>query len=316
MATTGYDGDMKRPDQIPWSLALTLWTCWLVYGHDTNYLQAVRVGDLDDPRINESSGLAFSRRDQPILWTHNDSGDGPYLYALNTNGNLRGFFVVSDAKAYDWEDITACVLDGVAYLVIADTGDNDNKRESCQLYWVAEPEVPESRDVVTGTLTVAHRVEFVYEDGPRDCEALAAAEDGRTVYLISKTGKKNLPCQVYELVLPSSPWMGMLVARSVAPLDIPKVVDLEFSPDGTRAIVLTYGDAFEFTRHPGQSWREVFFSPSETLTMPWRSQGESICYAPDSLTLYLTSENLPAPLWRIDRIPPHVEQPSPSPAQK
>jgi hypothetical protein len=35
------------------------------------------------------------------------------------------------------------------------------------------------------------------------------------------------------------------------------------------------------------------------LPVPWRGQGESICYGPESDTLYLTSENTPAPLWRV-----------------
>ena len=294
------------------SILVCLGVMWVgqgVYARETNLLQVVHVANLNDPRINESSGLAFSRRGQPILWTHNDSGDGPHLYALNTNGELRGFFAVSGAQAYDWEDMASCLLDGVSYLVIADTGDNDEQRESCHLYWVEEPEVPDSGGTITGILSVAHHIEFTYEDGPRDCEAVAVAEDGRTVYLISKTGKKNLPCQVYELTLPTTPWMGILVARPVSALDIPKVVALDFSPDGQRAIVLTYGDAFEFVRNLGRSWREAFFSPPQIIPMPWRSQGESICYAPDARTLYLTSENLPAPLWRIERPQPAREEP-------
>jgi hypothetical protein len=306
---------MKR--RSPQYIGMGLFAVWLALqaaamADATNWLQAVRVGEIDDPRINESSGLAFSRRGQNILWTHNDSGDGPNLYAMDTNGHLRGIFAVSGAQAYDWEEMAACTLEGTPCLVVADTGDNDEIREMCTLYWVPEPEVSESGPVVTGTVTALHRLEFVYEDGPRDCEAIAVAEDGRTVYLISKTGKKHLPCQVYEIALPAAPWVGTLVARAVAQLDIPKVVALDFAPDGQRAIVLTYGDAFEYTRHPGQSWREVFFSSPQTLAMPWRSQGEAICYGPDSLTLYLTSENLPAPLWRIDRKAPRQEEAPPT----
>lgn len=300
------------------ALMVSLAWGWTATAQQSNKIQAVRAGDMDDPRINESSGLAFSRRGQNILWTHNDSGDGPNLYALDTSGHLRGFYVVSGAQAYDWEDIASCVLDGSSYLVAADTGDNDEKRESYDLFWIAEPEVPDVGPVVTGTLAVAHHVQFVYEDGPHDAEAIAVAEDGRTVYVISKVGKSRLPAQVYELTLPTTPWLGMLVAKAVAPVNIPKVVGMDFSPDGKRAIVLTYEDAYEFDRANDQTWRDVFFSPPTQLPMPWRSQGESICYGPDSLTLYLTSENLPAPLWRIDRIgpandatPPDAEQGAP-----
>ena len=37
-----------------------------------------------DPRITESSGLAASRLHPGIYWTHNDSDDGPYLYAVDS----------------------------------------------------------------------------------------------------------------------------------------------------------------------------------------------------------------------------------------
>ncbi|HJW60574.1 MAG TPA: hypothetical protein VJ931_13170, partial [Actinomycetota bacterium] len=41
---------------------------------------------LEDQRIYESSGLALSRRHRAVLWTHNDSGGGPALYAVGADG--------------------------------------------------------------------------------------------------------------------------------------------------------------------------------------------------------------------------------------
>ena len=71
------------------------------------------------------------------------------------------------------------------------------------------------------------------------------------------------------------------------------------SADGRRAIVVTYGPAYEFTRREGESWAKTFARGGRRLNMPLRSQGESICYGPDGKTLYLTSERLPTPLWQI-----------------
>src|SRR4051812_34259336 len=39
---------------------------------------------IKDPRITESSGLAASRLHPGIYWTHNDSDDGPYIYAVDS----------------------------------------------------------------------------------------------------------------------------------------------------------------------------------------------------------------------------------------
>ncbi len=40
---------------------------------------------ISDSRITESSGLAASHLHPGIYWTHNDSDDGPYLYAVDSS---------------------------------------------------------------------------------------------------------------------------------------------------------------------------------------------------------------------------------------
>jgi len=57
------------------------------------------------PRVIESSGVAVSHAYPGVLWTHNDSGDGPYLYATDLRGTDRGALLVPGAQAIDWEDI-------------------------------------------------------------------------------------------------------------------------------------------------------------------------------------------------------------------
>jgi hypothetical protein len=42
--------------------------------------------NLEDPAITESSGVVAPRLAGGIYWTHNDSGDGPYLYAFDLRG--------------------------------------------------------------------------------------------------------------------------------------------------------------------------------------------------------------------------------------
>src|SRR5205809_4863299 len=81
------------------------------------------------PRLVESSGAAVSRAYPGVLWTHNDSGDQPYLYATDVRGRDWGRLRVADARAVDWEDIalgpcparTTPVVSGTC-LYIADTG--------------------------------------------------------------------------------------------------------------------------------------------------------------------------------------------------
>ena len=40
------------------------------------------------PELRESSGIAVSRTQPGVLWSHNDSGDAPTLYAIDLKGRL------------------------------------------------------------------------------------------------------------------------------------------------------------------------------------------------------------------------------------
>jgi hypothetical protein len=78
---------------------------------------------------------------------------------------------------------------------------------------------------------------------------------------------------------------------------------MDISSNGRRAVVLTYGDAYEFVRNSDEGWPEAFARRPLVIPMPKRPQGESICYGPDGVTLYLTSEKAPSPLWEVRRFP-------------
>ncbi|MEC8350227.1 MAG: hypothetical protein VXZ41_09925, partial [Pseudomonadota bacterium] len=54
-------------------------------------------GDIQDPGLNESSGLAASNYQQNLLWSINDSGDGPNVFAMSTKGEALGRWQVDTA---------------------------------------------------------------------------------------------------------------------------------------------------------------------------------------------------------------------------
>ncbi len=253
-----------------------------------------RLCNLADKRIRESSGLAASRRTPGVFWTHNDSGDGPRLYAFNAGGRSLGAYTIRGVRARDWEDMASFTIDKTAFLLIADIGDNARRRKSCKLYIVREPKLNPGAET-DGTVAAAVTIEFKYADGPRDCESVAVDTANRRIYLASKDGRAT----IYELPLPDKSPNGVQVAKVVATAPIPFAVAMDMSPDATRAVILSYGPALEFTRRPGETWKQAFAAKGRRLPMPPRRQGESICYGPDGKTLYLTSEKLPTPLFRV-----------------
>jgi hypothetical protein len=244
--------------------------------------------------ILESSGLAASIEAPEALWTHNDSGDGPRLFAFDHSGRDLGVVSLAGIMATDWEDIASFRRDNRGWLLVADVGDNARRRETCQLYLLPEPALH------ARSATVHTTINFRYENNPRDCEAVGIDGSSNTVLLATKAAVQP---EVFALQLPSTPTERVLVARRIATISVPFATALDVSPDGTRAIVLTYADAYEFQRHEHESWADAFQGQPQVIKMPARRQGESICYAPDGCSLFLTSEKQPTPLWKVERQP-------------
>ncbi len=91
---------------------------------------ATVTGRVADPEATELSGLVFSRTRPDVLWTHNDSGDVPRVFALRRDGSVLGRTQITGAEAVDWEDIaTGPAPGGGALLYLADIGDNARARD-------------------------------------------------------------------------------------------------------------------------------------------------------------------------------------------
>ena len=256
-----------------------------------------KLAELANRRINESSGLAPSRRTPGMFWTHNDSGDDARLYALDRQGRDLGSCRLKGVLAYDWEDIASFRWKGKSYLLVCDVGNNGRAAAVQMLHVIEEPAVDGQRGVTPGVVPVLQTIFYSYEDDHRDCEAVAVDPTDRTVLLVTK--ELDVRSYVYALAWPETPTKKALVARRIATVPVGLVTGMDIAPDGRRAILVTYLNAYEFTRQPGEPWGQAFARPPRGIVMPPRVQGESICYGPDGKTLYLTSEKLPTPLWEV-----------------
>lgn len=261
------------------------------------YAPAQRLCYLADQRITESSGLACSRRTSGIFWTHNDSGDDACLYAFDTHGRNLGTCILRGVVAFDWEDIASLSFQDRPYLLIGDIGNNARAAAVHMIYLIEEPPLDPCKPGAPTPVRVLQLIHFAYEDDHRNCEALAIDPTSRTILLATK--ELLFGCRVYSLEWPKNDPKKVSIARHIATLRIPPATAMDISPDGQRAVVLTYGNAYQFTRAPGEPWAKAFARPGEEIALPHRAQGEAICYGPDGKTLYLTSEKRPTPLWEV-----------------
>ena len=218
------------------------------------------VGVLPD-ELRESSGLAISRTQPGILWSHNDSGDGPNLYAVDMSGKLLAKFRMANALARDWEDIAAGPCpDEMAKtappksecLYIADTGDNDQVRPEVTIYIVVEPRVGDP-GAQARPLT-ARSFHYRYPDKPTDAEALAVLPN-RDLTIVSKgrNGTIDFFSISAETVARAIASGETVTARLVGDTGIkpePRTGQLvtaaAISPDGMTLAVRTYYEVYFF----------------------------------------------------------------------
>ena len=235
------------------------------------------VGVLESDLLREVSGIVASRRNSGVLWVHNDSGDVPQLYAIDTHGKLLGACVVPGAQARDWEDIAAGPGPeaGKHYLYIGDIGDNRACYASVRVYRVIEPQVDASATFATMETEPAETIELVYPDGPRDAETLLLDPQTRDLYIISK--RDVFANHVYRASYPQSTTSTTTLTR-VATLPWGFAVAGDVSPDGREIIVRSPYNASLWVRPVGAPLWEAFQEKAVGIPLRSEPQGEGICF--------------------------------------
>jgi hypothetical protein len=270
--------------------------------------------------IDESSGLAASRRSADILWTHNDSDGAPVLYAIGLDGKLRGSVRVEGLKNIDWEDMTSFELDGRAWLMVGDIGENIKRTVGAAVYVIPEPAASELSPERETVVPVAWTIPVRYADGPHDCESLAVdVREGR-VYLLRKREETK---PLYSLPLrpaiagqptPEAQRLG-IVGHIPQPNSEQRAVPIatgryranptamDISADGRRAVVLTYGDVLLFERKPGETWAKALAAKPRILPPHGLAQAEAACFSRDGRSIFVTEEKLHTAVLRYDLTP-------------
>lgn len=280
-----------------YSLALTI----EVQGQCPQFESGVSVGTLQSPLVNEASGIAASRRNQHVLWVHNDRGDSARVFAMNIAGTHLGIYYLSGADATDWEDmaIGPGPVDGVDYLYIGDIGDNSATRSSIRVYRVVEPVVDANQPPVTKTLTGVHTITLRYPDGARDAETLMVDPLTKDIYVISKRESQS---RLYRAAYPQSTSASVTMEYKCS-LPWGWTTSGDISPNGSEVIVRGYSSASIWQREADAELWEAFANPQCKVALLYEPQGEAICFVKDFACGFFTvSENQYQPIYYFKRI--------------
>jgi hypothetical protein len=274
------------------------------------YLPPTKLADLEDRAIYESSGLVASRTSPGSYWTNNDAGNGPFIYAFDSQGRSRGVWRVTGAASYDWEDLSSGPgpKPDTNYLYIGDIGDNDGTRPEIVIYRIPEPDIGNGGPVSTAeppqATETAEAIRLRYPDGRHDSEALLVHPKTGRIYLVVK--EKSANPGIYAADAPN-------VAGEVITLARMGEVDMSgregalinggaISPDGTRAALSDYTQGYEFVLAGANApFDNIWKQPMRTVDLGKRKHGETVTYRLDGKALLATSERLPTPLIEIVR---------------
>jgi hypothetical protein len=240
-----------------------------------------------DPAITESSGLVDLGS---VMVTTNDSGNDPLVFVVDAK---TGRTVGHTTFAEETVDVEALAPAGGREVWVADIGDNNEERDSVQVY-----RVPVGR----GDRTVAApSYELVYPDGSHDAESLVAARGGR-LYVITKELLGGTAYVAPRHLDPDGPNR----LRPVAAVDV-WATDAALFPDGKHVLVRGYDTAAIYS-FPD-------FRPVASLDLPRQKQGEGVSIG-SSGRIRLSSEGVNAPVLQV-RLPEAVRavvEPAPASA--
>ncbi|RIV40839.1 SMP-30/gluconolactonase/LRE family protein [Micromonospora radicis] len=245
-----------------------------------------------DPRLRELSGLVVTRTGYIVINDSTDRDDRKQVFYLDKDCKVVRNVPYSGAGPFDTEDLA--VSPDKKTLWIADTGDNVTSRQRRERVAVW------SMPVSGNQQPKLHRLS--YPDGkPRDAEALVIGDDNLPLIITKVTAGKA------EIFTPD----GELKTGDTEPVPMKKVGEVELpktdtenplstfgrvaitgaarSPDGSRVVLRTYADAFEYDVQNGDIVGALTTgTPRVTaLADPF---GEAIAYSVDGKTFLTVSD--------------------------
>ncbi len=267
------------------------------------------VGKIKSSDVIESSGIAASRCQSDVFWTHNDSGDGAYLFAFNKLGDNLGTWRVQNAENRDWEDIATWKdRNGKCFIYIGEIGDNDLLWPEHIIYRVMEPLMITGRTVSTRdnptNIEASGVLRYAYPDGDKNAETLMVHPGSGDIYVLTK--QESGPAGVYRLKGDFSQ-SNRSTAKRIVDLSVPNIPNGlltggDISPDGRSVVVCDYRQAYELNL-PASSddFDEIWKQKPFVIDIGKHKVGEAIGYSVDGSEIYATSEGRNSPIIVVRR---------------
>lgn len=237
------------------------------------------VSEIKDPRITESSALAVSVKHDDLVYTVNDQGNHPVLFAIQlSTGDVVG---ETDLSSLSVQDTESLAVDADGTLWLGDLGDNDTNRDDVSILSFPEPgpgdHEPES----------VERYPVDFPHGPVDVEGMLVQPATHRVRLAAKT--RHGLGTIYALP-PLSP--GVTAHAVDTGIAAPRAVsDATYTHDGAWALLRTNDDIWVYDT---TTWQ-----PVQKIKGPDLVQGESIAVEAGDTSFLVGTEGENSPIVRL-----------------
>lgn len=278
----------------------------------TRFGDVETVGTVANPGLTEISGLVASGPHDGVLWTHNDSGGGPEVFAIGAEGADLGAFAVDGAAATDWEDIARGPGPdpSASYLYIGDIGDNAARRDHVTVHRVPEPTERPARG---GRFSKVETITLRYPGGPADAEALLVDPRGGDLVIVTKSyGGLSRVLRASTASLIDG---GAITMVDDGPVTIPSpegfsvglpgtaVTGADITSDGGIVVLRTYQSVLVFSRATGQTVADALRAEPCFAPRADEAQGEAVAFTGDGTALVTISEGIAQRVHRVTIAP-------------
>lgn len=160
--------------------------------------------------VKETSGLIFFN---DKLITHNDSGDGPNLYEIDTiSQTITRTITINNATNVDWEDMDQ----DDTYIYVGDIGNNSGDRQDLKIYRILKSDFINSNSVTADVISFSYEDQSDFTTQPNntnfDAEAMTVYQDQIVIFSKNWTDQRT-----NAYIIPKT--VGTHVAQKVSSFD-------------------------------------------------------------------------------------------------
>lgn len=238
--------------------------------------------------LSETSGIVFIEGFK--FWSHNDSGNEPAIFEIDTFGNILRKIFIKNVVNTDWEDITS---DEDSNIYIGDFGNNSNNRKDLKIFKIENPN-NYTQDSVNAEIIefyYSNQSEFPPSENQKNFDAEAMIYFKSNIYIFTKNYTNPFTGYTYMYKLPSK--AGKFKAELIDSFKTGEglkelwwVTSATLSPDFTKLVLLSTDKIFVFYDFNND---DFFKGKTKILDLGFVSQKEAVCFV-NYEDLYITDE--------------------------